>query len=242
MARRTASGSRGGAAAGDGYALAALLVGLAVMGVLSAAALPVWRQAAQRERELELVFRGEQYVRAIELYQRVYAGAYPPDVDTLVEQRFLRRRYRDPMVADGEFRIVYQAEASEEFGSVPAAAERSAPSNTVDAAAGRRAGEPSGAGAASGAGRAGTMSARGDRTPAAGLRGGVIGVVSRSEQDAIRIYNGKTKYSEWAFLHMSSSDTAGPAPGSGFESAPRPGQVAAPPRFGPARLPGGRRP
>lgn len=238
MARRTASGSRGGAAAGDGYALAALLVGLAVMGVLSAAALPVWRQAAQRERELELIFRGEQYVRAIELYQRVYAGAYPPDVDTLVEQRFLRRRYRDPMVADGEFRIVYQAEASEEFGAAPAAAERSA---VADAAAGRRAGAPSGAGAASGAGRAGTMSARGDRPPAAGLRGGVIGVVSRSEQDAIRIYNGRTKYSEWTFLHMSSSDPAGPAPGSGFESAPRPGQVAAP-RFGPARPPAVRRP
>lgn len=233
MARRTASGSRGGAAAGDGYALAALLVGLAVMGVLSAAALPVWRQAAQRERELELIFRGEQYVRAIELYQRVYAGAYPPDVDTLVEQRFLRRRYRDPMVADGEFRIVYQAEASEEFGAAPAAAERSAPSNTADAAAGHRAGTPSGAGTASGAGRAGMLFARGDRTPAAGLRGGVIGVVSRSEQDAIRIYNGRKKYSEWAFLHMSSSDPAGQASGSSFERAPR---------LGPALPPGVRRP
>lgn len=194
MARRTASGRR------DGYALAALLAGLAVMGILTSAALPVWRQAAQRERELELVFRGEQYVRAIDLYQRVYAGAYPPDVDTLVEQRFLRRRYRDPMVADGEFRIVYQAEASEAFGA-----------------------------------------AVGDRTPAAGLRGGVIGVVSRSEQDAIRIYNGRTKYSEWAFLHMSSTP-AGQSPGSSFESAPQPGQAAAPPLFGPAPLPGVRRP
>lgn len=195
MARRTASGSR------DGYALAALLVGLAVMGILTSAALPVWRQATQRERELELIFRGEQYVRAIELYQRVYAGAYPPDVDTLVEQRFLRRRYRDPMVADGEFRIVHQAEASAAFGA-----------------------------------------ATGDRTPAAGLRGGVVGVVSRSEQDAIRIYNGRTKYSEWAFLHMSSSTPAGPATGSSFEGAPQPGQVAAPPRFGPAPSPGVQRP
>ena len=203
MARRTTSGRRrGGAAAGDGYALAALLVGLAVMGVLTSAALPVWRQAAQRERELELVFRGEQYVRAIELYQRVYAGAWPPDVDTLVEQRFLRRRYRDPMVADGEFRIVYQAEASEAFGAAAAAAGRSA----------------------------------------AGLRGGVIGVVSRSEQDAIRIYNGRKKYSEWAFLHSSSSTPAGPAPGNSFESAPRPGQVTAPLRFGPAPPSGVRRP
>ena len=189
------------AARRDGYALAALLVGLAVMGILTSAVLPVWRQAAQRERELELVFRGEQYVRAIDLYQRVYAGAYPPDVDTLVEQRFLRRRYRDPMVADGEFRIVHQAEASETFGA-----------------------------------------AAGDRPPAAGLRGGVIGVVSRSEQDAIRIYNGRTKYSEWAFLHVSSSTPAGQVPGSSFEGAPQPGQVPAPPRFGPAPSPGVQRP
>ena len=138
MARRTASGRLpAGGPADSGYALAALLVGLAVMGIAMSAALPVWSQAARRERELELLFRGEQYARAIELYQRVFAGAYPPDIDTLIEQRFLRRRYRDPMVADGEFRIVYQADVAELLGGPAAAAEGAGEAGSPERAAGR---------------------------------------------------------------------------------------------------------
>ena len=96
-----------------GYAMAALLVSLAMMSILMAALLPVWSQAAQREREAELVFRGEQYARAIELYQRRYVGAFPPDVATLVEQRFLRRQYKDPMTQEGDFQVLYQAQATD---------------------------------------------------------------------------------------------------------------------------------
>lgn len=57
-----------------GYAMAALLVSIAVMGILMSALIPVWTTAVQREREAELVFRGEQYARAIGLFQRKYAG------------------------------------------------------------------------------------------------------------------------------------------------------------------------
>ena len=39
--------------------MAALLVAMAVMAVLMSAALPVWRHEAQREKEEELVFRGQ---------------------------------------------------------------------------------------------------------------------------------------------------------------------------------------
>ena len=46
--------------------MAALLVALSVMGIMLGAALPAWRTMVQREREAELVFRGEQYVQAIE--------------------------------------------------------------------------------------------------------------------------------------------------------------------------------
>ena len=38
--------------------MAALLVSIAVMGILMSVALPAWRQAARREKEAELVFRG----------------------------------------------------------------------------------------------------------------------------------------------------------------------------------------
>ena len=113
--------------AGDGgYAMAALLVSLVTMGVMMSMALPVWSQAAKREREAELVFRGEQYARAVALYQRRFAGAYPPDVDSLVEQRFLRRRYKDPMMDDGQFQIIYQTQAAR-IGGAAATAPRPGP-------------------------------------------------------------------------------------------------------------------
>lgn len=170
--------------------MGALLVGMAASAVLLSMALPVWSQAARREREAELVFRGEQYARAIRLYQRVHAGALPPDIETLLEERFLRRRYRDPMVEDGAFRIVYESEAGELRGA-PAAAER--PGEAPELPAVRAAPDGSLGAASEG-------------------RGGVAGVVSRSTEPSLRIYNGGARYSEWLFLHTDASDAPGPAP------------------------------
>ncbi len=89
-----------------GYAMAALLVSLAVMSILMSVLLPVWRQQSQREKEAELAFRGEQYARAIYLYQRRFQTG-PPSIDVLVQQKFLRKKYKDPMIKDGEFQLVY---------------------------------------------------------------------------------------------------------------------------------------
>ena len=49
--------------------MAALLVALAIMAILMTIAMPVWRHEARREKEAELVFRGEQYARAIALFK-----------------------------------------------------------------------------------------------------------------------------------------------------------------------------
>ena len=86
--------------------MAALLVGLSVLCIMVSVAIPVWHTVVRREREEELIFRGKQYARAIELFQRKYAGTYPPNVEALLHGRFLRRRYRDP-VTDGEFQLLY---------------------------------------------------------------------------------------------------------------------------------------
>jgi type II secretory pathway pseudopilin PulG len=88
-----------------GYAMAALLVGLSVMSVMMAAALPVWSHAARREREEELIWRGEQYKRAIMLFQRKFANTFPPNLDILVEQKFLRKKYKDPITGE-DFQII----------------------------------------------------------------------------------------------------------------------------------------
>ena len=85
--------------------MAALLVGLSVMSVMMAAAMPVWSHATRREREEELIWRGEQYRRAIMLFQRKYANTFPPNLDILVEQKFLRKKYKDPITGE-DFQII----------------------------------------------------------------------------------------------------------------------------------------
>src|SRR5207342_3205132 len=81
----------------DGYAMAGIIIGITVMAIVMTAAMPVWKHLAQREKEEEMVFRGEQFVHAIALFQRRYANAYPPSIDLLVEQKFLRKKYKDPI-------------------------------------------------------------------------------------------------------------------------------------------------
>ena len=95
---------RGQAGCESGYAMAALLVSLAVMAVLMSVAMPVWRHEAQREKEAELVFRGQQYVRAIRLFQ-MKTGTFPTSVDLLVQGHYLRKKFKDPITGE-EFEYV----------------------------------------------------------------------------------------------------------------------------------------
>jgi type II secretory pathway pseudopilin PulG len=86
---------------GDGgFMMVALLVGMAVAAVYLSAALPAWRQQAQREKEEELIFRGRQYARALMLYQEKNRNANPPDIDVLVSQHFLRKKWKDPVTGE----------------------------------------------------------------------------------------------------------------------------------------------
>ena len=110
-----------------GYAMAALIVGIGILAMMLGVALPLWHTAVRREREAELVFRGEQYVQAIRLFQRRYAGTFPPNIDVLVQQRFLRRRYQDP-ITRGDFQPLY-AEMAKVAASVRASGQAPAPAN-----------------------------------------------------------------------------------------------------------------
>jgi type II secretory pathway pseudopilin PulG len=77
--------------------MVALLIGVAVSAVWMAALLPSWAQQETREREAELIFRGEQYARAIYLYRQKNNQLPPPNIETLVSQRYLRKKYLDPI-------------------------------------------------------------------------------------------------------------------------------------------------
>ena len=81
----------------QGHLMVGLLVAMTVMAIMLGAALPAWHTMAQREKETELIFRGEQYARAIGLYQARFANAAVPSIDVLVEQKYLRKKYKDPI-------------------------------------------------------------------------------------------------------------------------------------------------
>jgi type II secretory pathway pseudopilin PulG len=206
-----------------GFAMVALLVALGVMSVILGMAMPVWRTVIQREKEEELIFRGRQYARAIQLYQRKYANAYPASVDVLVEQRFLRKKYTDPMTKSGEFQIIYQGTLAQQ---------------RIAAMGGRGAAAP---GAQTPTGGAGTAtsplttpgSAFGSQV--AGPQGGVVGVASRSKEKSLRVFDGRSVYNEWQFVFVPSQVTrTGPAGstgrggGRGAQPGPGPGRQGSP--------------
>ena len=168
--------------------MAALLVAMTIMAVFLSVALPAWRTASQREKEAELIFRGQQYARAIALFQRKYANAFPPNIDVLMNEHFLRKKYKDPMTKDGEFQVVY---ANQQASAQPSAG------GTVP-----QLGQP---------GRAATQVTAG---APAGLQGGIIGVASKSTATSLRVYNGRDKYNEWVFVAQQVSNRVNAPNGS----------------------------
>src|SRR5689334_3676503 len=182
-----------------GYAMAALLVGMSVMAVLMSALLPVWSQMARREKEEELIFRGKQYARAIGLFQRKFANTPPPSIDVLVEQRFLRKKYKDPITKD-DFQPIYANQQGMLQGPG---------TSTVSAQPGQRAtatlSTPAQQQLNSGFGSTG-----------AGPQGGIIGVTSKSKDASLKLYNGRSHYNEWAFVYIQTAQR----PGQSVNGAP----------------------
>lgn len=197
-----------GQAGQRGYAMAAVLMSVAVMAIVMSALLPAWRQQMQREKEAELAFRGEQYARAIYLFQRSNGGMNPPSLDVLVSGRYIRKKYKDPMTEDGEFLPLAVGANQPGVQGGPAGqrggpAQRGGGPGQRGAAPGGRGGG-AGTGPSMGGGRSGQPSPGfgGSQTPG-GVQGGggIMTVRSKSKEASIRIYNGASHYNEWNFVY-----------------------------------------
>ncbi len=176
--------------------MAALLVAIAIMMLFLGVAMPVWNQQARREREEELLFRLKQYAHAIALYQRRVPGGHPPSLDVLVEQRYLRRKYKDPITGE-DFAVL-------RLGQVSAGMTTPLPGMPVP--------QPGGPGDSrddeGGIGGPGMPAPGGEgpgRRPGGGLRnsadqplaGPIRGVVSTSTETSLREWKGRKRYNEW---------------------------------------------
>ena len=82
-----------------GFSMAALVIFLTAASILLTISVPRYVMEAKREQERELIFRGEEYARAIQKYQRTL-NLLPTSVDDLLSSngtRFLRKAYADPV-------------------------------------------------------------------------------------------------------------------------------------------------
>jgi len=106
--------SSGKQEAGFTYLIALLLI--AIMGAALTAAVGIWSQSRQREKEAELLWIGNQFKQAIGLYYQRTPGSlkrYPEKLEDLLEdhrylsvQRYLRRLYADPMTGKPDWGLV----------------------------------------------------------------------------------------------------------------------------------------
>jgi type II secretory pathway pseudopilin PulG len=99
-----------------GFAYLGLLLFIAIMGIGLGATGVVFHQQAQREKEKQLLFAGDQVRRAIGLYYERSPGGvkqFPQALEDLLQdrrypgvQRYLRRIYVDPMTLSKDWKLI----------------------------------------------------------------------------------------------------------------------------------------
>jgi hypothetical protein len=127
-----------------GYALMMVVFFTALLLIATMVAGPRLLLEGKREKEKEMIWRGQQYVRGVKLYYRKM-GRFPTTVDDLTKPktgslRFMRQAYKDPMNGeDGSWRLIYVGPAGQLIGSLkppqslqlPKAAGLGTPASTV---------------------------------------------------------------------------------------------------------------
>ncbi len=162
-----------------GYVIIILMIAVFAIEIGLLIALPVWQTELQREKEEELIFRGRQYVEAVRRYQLKHQGEFPADLDSLVEEKLIRKLYREPLTRKGEWLLILvpPASAQARAGTAPASMQSS---------------------------RAGGKFQEVMIVPAASLgsfrKPRILGVMSPSVQRSVKIYNEQDSYDKWLFF------------------------------------------
>jgi len=211
-----------------GYALLMVVFMAATMLIVAAAAAPNILTQGRREKEAEMIWRGQQYERAIGMYYRKF-GKYPTKVDDLTKQtngiRFLRKAYTDPMNKDdGSWRFIYVGPNGQLIGSLrqtsvlqtalstPGLGALSSLGGGLQPLLPPGPGATTGTGQAPGMGQPGVGQQTGAATAANPLEsqpqpldgtvvgGNIIGVGSKIKQSSLRVYLGGDTYQQWEFI------------------------------------------
>jgi type II secretory pathway pseudopilin PulG len=94
-----------------GYILITLMLFITLLAMAAVAVLPEIVHQIQRDREEEMIHRAVGYSRAIRKYYKKF-GRYPARIEELEntnQQRFLRKRYQDPITRK-DFKLIRQGD------------------------------------------------------------------------------------------------------------------------------------
>jgi type II secretory pathway pseudopilin PulG len=98
----------------SGYVLLAVMLTLTLMLIAMAIEAPRIAQQIKREKEEELVHRGKDYATAVKRFVHKSGGRYPASIEQLEDTnhiRFLRKKYKDPMTGEADWKMVHVGEA-----------------------------------------------------------------------------------------------------------------------------------
>ncbi len=230
----------------DGYILLFLLVLVTLAIIAMAAAVPAITTDIRRGKEEELIRRGHQYQRAIQLYFRKF-GRYPGSIEELEQTnniRFLRHRYKDPITGKDEWRLIHLGQAKPKkrpayLGPDPGSPIQGTgqqPQNIGTNVSGMNTGTNPGMSPATsptGGTIGGTGSSPGVNpvsNPSSGSNsnmpggGPIVGVASTSTGKSIKLVDEKDHYNDWEFTYdptLESRAAIGAQPGDRQLRGPR---------------------
>jgi hypothetical protein len=211
----------------SGFTMLMVMFMVASMLIVAAAVTPSVLTEGRREKEAEMVWRGQQYTRAIGLYYKKF-GKYPTKIEDLTHQtngvRFLRQAYTDPMnKEDGSWRFIYVGPNGQLIGSLKQTSllqtALTQPSNGLASALGgalqplgglpgagglQQPGATNGIGSGPQATNPGTaansLEAQPQPLEGAVLGGNIIGVGSKIKKPSFKVYEGGDTYEQWEFI------------------------------------------
>jgi type II secretory pathway pseudopilin PulG len=211
----------------SGHLLLIVMMGLVVMSIMLGAAVRQWSAIQRRENEEELIFRGNQYVKAIKLYQSEHGGALPTSLEILVKPgprrlRYIRKLFRDPMMPDGKWGILLADPSGKGYinPNAPPPTGQGDVQGLEDLGKGLKSSTLDGKlkisnlrnstrekaffGSSGGSALDETPTGNPDSTIASVTAPGqpvgpIVGVVSLADQSSFRLYRQHENYGEWAF-------------------------------------------
>jgi hypothetical protein len=187
--------------------------------------LPRIAQQIKREKEEELVHRGKEYATAVKRFVHKNGGRYPSSVEQLEDTnhiRFLRKRYKDPMTGEADWKMVHAGEAQINiptpkpglsgpggtnpglFGTNPSGTTN--PPGSSNPPPGIAQLNPNPGGSTFGqppaqGGQLGSLTTSNIGNGQTVGGGQIIGVASVSKKQSIKEFNDKDHYDEWYFVY-----------------------------------------